>query len=67
MRKGYLNMNRYTAFLKVVEVGSFTKAAEILGYTQPAMSQMIASLENELSVAAKTFIRFLIEEQERLP
>ena len=43
-------MNRYTAFLKVVEVGSFTKAAEILGYTQPAMSQMIASLENELSI-----------------
>lgn len=43
-------MNRYTAFLKVVEVGSFTKAAEILGYTQPAISQMIASLENELSI-----------------
>ena len=43
-------MNRYAAFLKVVEVGSFTKAAEILGYTQPAMSQMIASLENELSI-----------------
>ena len=43
-------MNRYVALLKVVEVGSFTKAAEILGYTQPAMSQMIASLENELSI-----------------
>lgn len=43
-------MNRYAAFLKVVEVGSFTKAAEILGYTQPAISQMIASLENELSI-----------------
>ena len=43
-------MNRYAAFLKVVEMGSFTKAAEILGYTQPAMSQMIASLENELSI-----------------
>ena len=43
-------MNRYAAFLKVVEVGSFTKAAEILGYTQPAMSQMVASLENELSI-----------------
>ncbi len=43
-------MNRYVAFLKVVKVGSFTKAAEILGYTQPAMSQMIASLENELSI-----------------
>lgn len=43
-------MNRYVALLKVVEVGSFTKAAEILGYTQPAMSQMIASLESELSI-----------------
>ncbi len=43
-------MNRYIAFSKVVEVGSFTKAAELLGYTQPAMSQMIASLENELSI-----------------
>ena len=43
-------MNRYIAFLKIVELGSFTKAADILGYTQPAMSQMIASLENELSI-----------------
>lgn len=50
MQKGYINMERYIAFLKVVEVGSFTKAAELLGYTQPALSQMIASLEKELSV-----------------
>jgi len=28
---------------------------------------IISRDENELSVAAKTFIRFLIEEQERLP
>ena len=28
-------MNRYKALLKVVEVGSYTKAAEILGYTHP--------------------------------
>lgn len=41
-------MNRYIAFQKVVEVGSFTKAARLLGYTQPALSQMIASLEREL-------------------
>ncbi|NCB91373.1 MAG: LysR family transcriptional regulator, partial [Clostridia bacterium] len=40
-------MNRYIALQKVVELGSFTKAAELLGYTQPAMSQMISSLENE--------------------
>ena len=43
-------MNRYLAFQKVVELGSFTKAAEVLGYTQPAMSQMITSLEKELSI-----------------
>ena len=43
-------MRRYVALLKVVEVGSFTKAAELLGYTQPALSQMIASLEKELSI-----------------
>ncbi len=43
-------MHRYKALLKVVEVGSFTKAAELLGYTQPALSQMVASLEKELSM-----------------
>lgn len=43
-------MNRYIALLKVVELGSFTKAADVLGYTQPAMSQMISSLERELSI-----------------
>ena len=43
-------MQRYIAVLKVIEVGSFTKAAELLGYTQPAMSQMIASMEKELSI-----------------
>ena len=43
-------MHRYKALLKVVEVGSFTKAAELLGYTQPALSRMVASLEKELSM-----------------
>ena len=43
-------MNRYIALQKVVEVGSFTKASELLGYTQPALSQMIASLERELDI-----------------
>ena len=45
-----LQMNRYIALQKVAEVGSFTKAAELLGYTQPALSQMIASLERELNM-----------------
>ncbi len=43
-------MQRYIALMKVIEVGSFTKAAELLGYTQPALSQMIAALEKELAI-----------------
>ena len=43
-------MIRYLAFCKILEYGSFTRAAESLGYTQAAVSQMITSLENELSL-----------------
>lgn len=43
-------MNRYIAFLKVFERNSFSDAARDLGYTQSAVSQMIKSLEEELSV-----------------
>lgn len=50
MQKCYLSMHRYKAFLKVAEVGSFTKAVELLGYTQPALSQMMTPLERELSI-----------------
>lgn len=42
-------MKRYNAFMKIIETGSFTKAAKELGYTQSAISQMIHSLEEELS------------------
>ncbi|MFJ7933340.1 LysR family transcriptional regulator [Sporosarcina sp. NPDC096371] len=42
-------MNPYGAFIKIIEIGSFTKAAEELGYTQSAISQMVHSLEKELS------------------
>lgn len=43
-------MQRYQALQKIIELGSFTKAADALGYTQPALSQMISSLEKELSI-----------------
>ncbi len=43
-------MNRYIALQKVIALGGFTKAAEELGYTQSAVSQMIASLEKELGI-----------------
>ncbi|WP_085992907.1 LysR family transcriptional regulator [Oceanobacillus senegalensis] len=42
-------MNRYEILLKVIEKGSFTKAADALGYTQSAVSQMIQAIEEELS------------------
>lgn len=62
-------MNRYRALLKVVEVGSYTHAAEILGYTQPALSQMIASLEREIGITLLYRSRYgvrLTPEGERL-
>ncbi|WP_455620211.1 LysR family transcriptional regulator [Eisenbergiella sp.] len=43
-------MQRYIALQKIVESGSFSKAAEILGYTQSGISQMISSLEDEMSL-----------------
>ncbi|MDE5908298.1 MAG: LysR family transcriptional regulator [Lachnospiraceae bacterium] len=43
-------MKRFIALQKIVELGSFSKAAEHLGYTQSALSQMISSLENEFSI-----------------
>lgn len=43
-------MNRYLALKTIVEYGNFSRAAEVLGYTQPAVSQMISSLEADLGV-----------------
>lgn len=48
-------MRKYIAFLKVIEHGSFTTAAEDLNYTQSAVSHMIGSLEKELNTTL--FIR----------
>lgn len=41
---------KITVFLKIVELGSFSKAAESLYMTQPAVSQFIKSLEKDLGV-----------------
>lgn len=43
-------MKRYLALQKIVELGSFSAAAQALGYTQSAVSQMVASLEDEWSM-----------------
>lgn len=45
-----MNLQKYFSFVKTVECGSFTKAAEMLNYTQSGVSRMIADLENEWGV-----------------
>lgn len=44
------SLQRYEAFLKAAELGSFTRAAEALSYTQSGISRMIADLEREWGV-----------------
>lgn len=45
-----INIQKYKAFLKVVELESFTRAAETLFYSQSGISRMINDLEKEWSV-----------------
>lgn len=45
-----MNIQKYMAFVKSVEYGSFTKAAEALNYTQSGISRMISDLETEWDV-----------------
>jgi DNA-binding transcriptional LysR family regulator len=46
-----MNIHKYLAFVKTVECGSFTKAAEALNYTQSGISRMIIDLETEWGVS----------------
>lgn len=44
-------IQKYKALLKAVECGSFTKAAQVLGYTQSGVSRMIHDLEREWEIS----------------
>ena len=46
-----MNIQKYMAFIKTVEYGSFTKAAKALSYSQPGISRMINDLEKEWKVS----------------
>lgn len=46
-----MNIQKYLAFIKTVEHGSFTKAAKELNYSQSAVSRMIGDLEKEWKVS----------------
>lgn len=46
-----MDVNTYTAFLAVAEEASFSRAAQRLHLTQPAVSKRIAALEDDLGAA----------------
>lgn len=46
-----MNIQKYMAFAKTVEYGSFTKAAQVLNYSQSGISRMINDLETEWRVS----------------
>ena len=45
-----MNIQKYMAFVKAVEYGSFTRAADALNYTQSGISRMINDLESEWGI-----------------
>lgn len=45
-----MNILKYMAFIKTVEYGSFTKAGELLNYSQSGISRMINDLEKEWKI-----------------
>ena len=49
-----MNQSKYLVFLKTVELGSITRAAEALGYTQSAVSRVVAELEREWGLTLLT-------------
>lgn len=64
-------MNRYLALQKIIELGSFSRAAEVMGYSQSAISQMISSLEEEMSLKLvnrfRTGAKLTLEGEELYP
>lgn len=56
-----MSIRKYIAYLRTVETGSITRTAGELGYTQSAVSKMIADLEAEWNVRLLTRARSGIE------
>lgn len=66
-----MDTRKYEALQSVVSLGRFSKAAERMGYTQSAMSQIIASLEADLGLTLverqRSGCRLTIEGEELFP
>ena len=50
IRGADVELDKLRILMKVAETGSFTRAAEEMGYTQSAVSHAVQSLEQELSL-----------------
>jgi len=65
------NLLKYMAFVKTVEYGSFTRAAEMLHYSQSGISRMIADLEKEWRISllerSRSGVRLTSDGMELLP
>ena len=48
LREIFMDLNKYTLFADVAETKNFTKTGERMGYTQPGVSHILKTLENEL-------------------
>jgi LysR family nitrogen assimilation transcriptional regulator len=46
-----MNLRQLEYFVKVAELGSFSRASSVLGMTQPAVSRQVRTLESELKLA----------------
>lgn len=46
-----MNVSKYLAFVATVDYGSFTRASEVLNYSQSGISRMIGDLEREWSLS----------------
>ncbi len=53
-RRGDLSLSKFEVFISVIESGSLTRAGELLGLTQSAVSHAIASLEREYGFSILT-------------
>lgn len=66
-----MDTRKYEVVLRIAERGKFAQAAEDLGYTQSALSQMVASLEAELGFKllerSRLGSRLTVEGEQLLP
>ena len=46
-----MSISQYQAFLKTIELGNLTRAAEDLGYTQSGITHLLNSLESDATLS----------------